>query len=554
MPGTLIDLGDVPLVGNFPSQATETTPGDYHIVIGVASNPAVTFVGPGTYNLTSVAGVLTGYTLTATAGAVLNISGLASVASTANLVVDGPSTISIGSGIDALSVINASFTGSGGGTLNIDPTALGLLNTKPVISGFGATDQIDFGSGSTTGDFTTYIPDGTPTNGGTLELKDAGGTILDTVTIKGLNPTTGLAYTSVDFGVDAAGIEYGCFNEGTAIATPAGEAAIESLQIGDLVITADGAAHPVKWLGYRSVDLRTFRNPAPHYLVRIKEGAFAPNMPRRDLLVTQEHCILADGGLIPARMLVNGRSIVLDRSITNFTYYHVELERHGILLAEGLPTESYLDTGNRGNFANADTVALIPQFALNAGHKSWADAAAPLTVDATRVEPVWRMLDARAQERGVAKVTADPVLTSDPDLNVVTGSGAMIRPVRNAGGKYLFMVPAGETDLRLTSRTARPSDIAGPFIDDRRDLGVLVGEIAVYDGRKKTALKTHLETAHLSGWFEQENATRRWTNGNARLPVDLASLRAPAAILEIQIVGAGPYIVEYPADNAAIAA
>ena len=57
------------------------------------------------------------------------------------------------------------------------------------------------------------------------------------------------------------------------------------------------------------------------------------------------------GALIPVRYLVNGRSIArVERGVV--IYWHVELPRHGVLYAEGLPCESYLDTGNRWAFEN----------------------------------------------------------------------------------------------------------------------------------------------------------------------------------------------------------
>jgi hypothetical protein len=240
-------------------------------------------------------------------------------------------------------------------------------------------------------------------------------------------------------------------------------------------------------------------------------------------------------------MLVNGRSIFIDKTITNYTYYHVELARHGILLAEGLRAESYLDTGNRGNFANAELVALTPEFGSHADHKSWDDAAAPLTVAAAVVEPVWRTLNARAQGLGMPRVMPAPVLTDDPDLHLVIAGGATIRPLRRNGDRYFFVVQPGDAELRLVSRTARPSETVGPYIDDRRALGVLVAEMTLHDGRERINLDGHLVCNDLPGWFGLESQAHRWTNGNAKLPVAPGTLRAPSAVLDIRILQAGPY-------------
>jgi hypothetical protein len=281
------------------------------------------------------------------------------------------------------------------------------------------------------------------------------------------------------------------------------------------------------------------------------------------LLLTQEHCLfingslpgegLPAGGLIPARMLVNGRSIILDRSITSYSYYHIELEQHGILLAEGLAAESYLDTGNRGNFSNAETAALRPDFAVQAGAKSWADAAAPLTTDAATVRPVWQWLETRARQLGWQLSTPAPALTHDPDLHIFAG-GKIIRPAQCDGGKYVFEVPAGPAALHLISRSARPADTIGPFIDDRRALGVLVGDIAISKGRKRRQLTAHLTTPGLPGWHGLGEAGVRWTNGDALLPVPAALRRGRPCRLEITVAAGGPYVdapVILPAGQAA---
>ncbi len=344
-----------------------------------------------------------------------------------------------------------------------------------------------------------------------------------------------------------------CFAKGTRIPTPTGEMLVEDLSIGDLV-TALAGPRGITWLGYRDIDLNQLENPGNGYLVRVLKDAFSNNMPHRDLLVTQEHCIFVSGGLIPARMLVNSRSIILDRAIGKYTYYHVELAAHGILFAEGLATESYLDTGNRGNFVNAGTVSMLPDFAVHIGHKKWAAAAAPLTVGATAVEPIWRILNARAQHLGMPNLAPTPVLTDDPDLHLLTSCGDVLPPVRHDADRYFFIVQPGLKALYLALRTGRPSDTVGPFIDDRRELGVLVGDIVLHNGRQKITVDKHLLVHDLPGWFKIDLPAYRWTDGNAKLLLTLNTLRALAAMLEIRIVKAGPYQVGLHVSQMVIAA
>lgn len=96
-------------------------------------------------------------------------------------------------------------------------------------------------------------------------------------------------------------------------------------------------------------------------------------MPHRDLLVSPDHAIyLTDPDvLVPARVPVKGVSIARDSSFRDVTYFHVELERLDILLAEALTAESRLDTGDRAIFDNAGAaLPTHPYFAIAAGLRS----------------------------------------------------------------------------------------------------------------------------------------------------------------------------------------
>lgn len=338
-----------------------------------------------------------------------------------------------------------------------------------------------------------------------------------------------------------------CFLRGTRLAAPQGETAVEDLRVGDLVATRLGGEtvfQPITWIGHRSTDVED-PGQANAYPVRIRANAFGNDVPHRDLLVTPEHCIFVDGKLIPARMLVNGSSIIVDTDLKRFEYFHVELERHSILISEGLETESYLATGNRGNFSNALVPSLRPDFTLDALHKSWErDAAAPLAVDRETVEPVWRRLMERAIQLGFAASRSAAGLTGEPDLRLVTNSGLEIRPTLFDGRIYAFVVPGGATSVRLVSRASRPSDTIGPFVDDRRELGVLVGAIGLNIARRRIVIDTHQQST-LPGWHALETGSRyRWTTGDAVLPVDLSALNGKPAYLDIEVIQGGPYLAE----------
>ena len=83
--------------------------------------------------------------------------------------------------------------------------------------------------------------------------------------------------------------------------------------------------------------------------MRIAAHAFAPGLPHRVLHLSPDHALWLDGVLIPAHLLVNGASVAR-QAVDDITYWHIELARHDIILAEGLPAETYLDTGNRRAF------------------------------------------------------------------------------------------------------------------------------------------------------------------------------------------------------------
>ncbi|MGG5817491.1 Hint domain-containing protein [Falsiroseomonas sp. HW251] len=152
-----------------------------------------------------------------------------------------------------------------------------------------------------------------------------------------------------------------CFAAGTDILTDQGEIMVQELKTGDLVATVSGRGAPMKpilWVGRRRITLAG--NPNAHLLapVRIKAGALGDCTPHRDLLVSPDHCLYLDGVLVPARVLVNGTSIVAEQGLPEVTYYHVELEQHDVLLAHGAAAESWLDADNRAWFENASVAAL----------------------------------------------------------------------------------------------------------------------------------------------------------------------------------------------------
>jgi hypothetical protein len=148
--------------------------------------------------------------------------------------------------------------------------------------------------------------------------------------------------------------QHHCFLIGTRISTPRGEVPVEELTIGDLVDTLNGSL-PVKWIGRRR-----FKKVAPSSWhssvapIRVARFALHDQYPHRDLYLSPGHSLFVDGVLIPVKHLVNDRSVVRaemgDREVIE--YFHIELETHEVIFAEGAPAETLLVTDGREGFAN----------------------------------------------------------------------------------------------------------------------------------------------------------------------------------------------------------
>ncbi|WP_244424702.1 Hint domain-containing protein [Methylobacterium nodulans] len=134
---------------------------------------------------------------------------------------------------------------------------------------------------------------------------------------------------------------------------------VEDLAIGDVVVTVSGEHRPIRWIGHRAYTGR-FANANPDVLpICFKAGSLADGTPARDLWVSPKHAMFLDGCLIPAVHLVNGVTITTAERVDSVEYWHVELDRHDVLLAEGAPSESFVDDHSRGMFHNAHTFAQL---------------------------------------------------------------------------------------------------------------------------------------------------------------------------------------------------
>jgi hypothetical protein len=434
-------------------------------------------------------------------------------------------------------------------------TADGGLVTGPLSAGDITDDRNlavsvippTFGLGADVGD-TVQLYDGTdishPLGAHILTLQDfldhaasvqtgalANGTF--NLTARLIDPAGNTSAVSAPFSFDVV-----CFARGTRLLTSTGEVLVEALQPGMPMVANEGTVASVKWIGRRRIDLTTHPRPETVAPIRIRRDAFADNMPHSDLLVSPDHAIYVDGKLICARQLINGTTIRQEKGWTVVEYFHVELDAHTILLAEGLPAESYLNTGNQGFFANLDVpLTLHPDVTDASAYPTReASSCAPFVWDEGNVLPVWQRLADRAAALGEPVPQFDT--TTDPALHIIA-NGRSVQPLYGENGLYIFPLPKGATEVRVLSRAGSPTDVR-PWLEDRRCLGVYVERIVLRDA--SNLQEVPVDHPGLSrGWWGVEKdgvAMHRWTNGDAVLPLPAST--SPAT-LEIRLGGEMTY-------------
>jgi Hint domain len=322
-----------------------------------------------------------------------------------------------------------------------------------------------------------------------------------------------------------------CFLATTTIATPTREASVEELTIGDTLLTLRGEARRIVWIGEgRVLASRGRRSAATPVIVR--KGALADNVPHHDLRVTKGHSLYIDGVLIPVEFLVNHRSIVWDDHAQEVKLYHIELETHDVLLANGVPAESYRDDGNRWLFGNAN--------------RGWAfppqEPCAPVLTGGSVVDAIWRRLLDRAGPRpGVP-------MTDEPDLHLVV-DGQRVNAASRHGMLHIFRLKDRPETVRIVSRIGTPQELG--LARDARSLGVALRQIVVRQAiRVRTIEADDPSLAEGFHGFEPDDAIR-WTNGDAAVPPELFDGFAGALELTLRLGCTTSYIAEGDAQRAA---
>ncbi len=209
------------------------------------------------------------------------------------------------------------------------------------VAADGFNDSIDGGEGgsdsdildlTSAGPLRVIYDDGFPENG-RVDFLDANKAVIGTLTFRNIETVVP------------------CFTPGTRIDTATGLVAVETLQVGDLVMTRDGGARPLRWIGRRDLTVAQLADQPALIPVQIRAGSLGVNLPARDLVVSPQHRVLVSGPraemlfgedevLVAALHLV-GQPGISRGGAGPVTYLHLLFDRHEIISSDGLWSESF---------------------------------------------------------------------------------------------------------------------------------------------------------------------------------------------------------------------
>ncbi|HEX7389449.1 MAG TPA: Hint domain-containing protein, partial [Acidiphilium sp.] len=438
-----------------------------------------TLAGAGTIDApVAVSDTLEAGTLEAEAGALVldgDLTGSATIAAGAALTLAGSvSGGTIGfAGTDALLTLD-------------DPAAM-----QDAVANFAAGDAIDL---------IGVAPSLVSVANRTVSIADPGSFALSTASGQPAPVVSGDGHGG---SLITSGGAMPCFARGTNLLTPDGWRPVETLRPGDALVTLGGVPRRIVWIGWRCIDLATDPDVDLLRPVVIAPGAFGPGRPRRALAISPLHAVFASDVLVPAALLVNGATVVRDGSGFAVTYYHVELDRHEIVLAEGLPVETYRDNANRARFAGA--------LGTPGGY---LPACADLVSGGARLRDIRAGLHRRALALG-HRIIHDP--------GFAAGTGSQTVASRRFGSRMILDLPRPAARVILRAACAVPAE-TDPASGDRRRLGVCLGRVRA-DGRLAVAEPG-------AGWHERASGDRgRWSMESAELLLPRPVLRVSVEIL-----------------------
>ena len=326
-------------------------------------------------------------------GAGISLTNVGTLATSGTVTVSGPlansGTVLVGTGALTINTL------SGAGTLAFNANSGAILAMSSAAASVQKIDGLTIASGTISGQTIEIVGQTVTTavidSGTTLALGLSGG--------GSLNIQLATAQTGKFFQFQTSGgntfLELStavCYLAGTRILTDKGEIPVEDLAIGDRAVTFDGIAKSIKWIGRRAYSSAFAAGNRDVIPILIKKGALADNVPLRDLYVSPLHAMYVDDVLVPAGNLVNGTSISRCPEIDPIRYFHIELENHDVIFAEGAPAETFIDCDSRGIFHNASTFGDL--YPGDSGRR-WVSCA-PRIESGPVFERIRRAIDARS--------------------------------------------------------------------------------------------------------------------------------------------------------------
>jgi len=259
----------------------------------------------------------------------------------------------------------------------------------------------------------------------------------------------------------------------------------------------------------------------------VRANALADGVPHSDLHVSAEHSLFLDGALVPAGLLVNGASISACPTYGDVSYFHVELDSHDVILAEGAPVETFVDAGSRAMFDNA------AEFATLYGDEAPQALCAPLLDSGADLAAIQARIAARSGIQSVA--------TDDPGLHLVV-NGRTVQPDTAADGFASFTVPSGAHDIRIASRHVVPAQLG--LSGDRRSLGVAFRTMVLRSGT--CSIEINPGSPSLQQGFHAAETGHRWTDGQAVLPAQMLAAFPAGCTQEVAFAALPIYLTMLP--------
>ena len=411
--------------------------------VGITVNAGGTIVGFGTLD----AAILGAGTVIASGG-LLDITG--SIAGSGGLSIAAGATLALDGSVAATETV---FFTPTIGTVAGGVLQLGTLGFSGTIDAFVQGESLIL-AGITGVTSVTF-------SGGTLDVHRTGNP--DVI----LNLDTAYNYSAGTFSFFTAGGATvitdnvtPCYLAGTLILTDRGEIRVEDLVIGDRVATLDGTAKPIKWIGKRTYSSAFAAGNRDIIPVRIALGALGDNVPVRDLYVSPLHAMYLDEVLVQAEHLVNGVSVMRCPEIDPIRYFHIELERHDIVFANGAPAETFVDCDSRGMFHNAaEFASLYP----SDRPERWTFCAPRIDSGAV-LDRIRRTIDARA---GMVPIVSGPLQGNLDGLDGTTITGWAFDPEQPDAPVTLEVLVGDGLIARLSANRFR-SDLESSGIGDGR--------------------------------------------------------------------------------------